>query len=164
MTRTSSLLIASAVLTLTAACAPNAATPTDTTADVAALKKMQDRELATLASGSVDTMMTNYTADIVFMPPDEPMVTGAAGARAWLEAFLKDATPSGKYTNAEVEVMGNTGIVRYAGVLTVTPKKGGKPTTAVIKGLHVFKKQADGSWKIAQDVWNNDPPPAPAKK
>jgi ketosteroid isomerase-like protein len=47
----------------------------------------------------------------------------------------------------------------------VTPKAAGaKPTTETIKGLHVLRRQTDGSWKIIQDIWNNDaPPPAPAK-
>jgi ketosteroid isomerase-like protein len=26
----------------------------------------------------------------------------------------------------------------------------------MIKGIHVYKRQADGSWQMAQDVWNSD--------
>jgi ketosteroid isomerase-like protein len=62
-----------------------------------------------------------------------------------------------------VQVVGDVGIVHYTGEMTATPKKGGKPATEIIKGLHIYKRQADGSWKIAQDVWNTDAPEAPAK-
>ena len=44
-----------------------------------------------------------------------------------------------------------------------TPRKGGKPMTETIKGIHIYKRQSDGTWKIAQDVWNTDPPPPVAK-
>jgi hypothetical protein len=33
--------------------------------------------------------------------------------------------------------------------------------TERIKGIHVMKRQPDGTWKIAQDVWNSDAPPTP---
>lgn len=158
------LILASAALLLVAACAPPAAPPPDTTADVAAIKKAQDREVTSLIAANIDSMMANYTADVVFMPPDEPMVSGGQAGRAWLEAFVKESSVSGKYTSAEVEVAGTTGIVRYTGELTTTPKKGGKSAVFLMKGVHIFKKQTDGSWKIAQDVWNFDPAPAPAKK
>ena len=58
---------------------------------------------------------------------------------------------------AEVQMLGDVGIVTFEGELTATPKKGGKATTHTIKGVHIFKKQADGSWKISQDVYSNDP-------
>jgi ketosteroid isomerase-like protein len=31
--------------------------------------------------------------------------------------------------------------------------------TETIKGVYVLHRQADGSWKIAMDVWNADAPP-----
>ncbi|MFI5311976.1 MAG: hypothetical protein ACHQQ3_12125 [Gemmatimonadales bacterium] len=56
-------------------------------------------------------------------------------------------------------------MARYAGELTLTPKaKGGKPMTQVIKGIHIFKRQADGKWLISQDVWNSDAPAPPPPK
>jgi len=157
-----------AALTLVVGCAQSK--PVDTAADVAALKAMQDRELAVLSSGNLDTIMTAYTSDLYMMAPGEPAVVGSDAVRKWVGAMLADNTVTGKYTSADVEVSGDLGVVRYAGDLVVTPKKkGGQPMTEHIKGLHVFKRQADGSWKIAQDVWNTDapppaPPPAPTKR
>jgi uncharacterized protein (TIGR02246 family) len=161
--RLSSLVIGAVVL---AACAQNAPPPpADTSADVAAIKQMQDRELAQLASGNIDSMLANYTSDVVMMPPDAPAVTGHTGLRTMMDAMLKEGTYAGKYYTGDVQVVGDVGIVHYTGELTMTPKAAGaKPVTHTIKGLHIYKKQADGSWKIAQDVWNNDPPAAPPPK
>jgi ketosteroid isomerase-like protein len=48
---------------------------------------------------------------------------------------------------------------------TLTPKtRGAKPMTDMGKYVVVWKKQADGSYKLFRDIWNNDAPSAPAKK
>ena len=163
MTRARELLLASAVIAAIAACAPKPA-PVDSSADVAALKAMQDRELAVVGSGNVDSALTVYAADVVMMAPGEPVINGADAMRKWFGAFFKDFSMSGKYTSADVQVAGDLGVVRYAGELTMAPKKGGAPMTETIKGLHIYKRQPDGTWKIAQDVWNADAPPPSAPK
>ena len=135
--------------------------PVDTSADVAELRRLQDRELDMLNSGNIDSMLTNYTDDIIMMAPDAPLVNGTPALRSMMEEMLKEATPTGKYTSADVDVYGDIAIVRYTGTMTMTPKAAGAAAvTETIKGIHVYKKQPDGRWKIAQDVWNNDPPPA----
>ncbi|MCZ6702420.1 MAG: hypothetical protein O6940_05190 [Ignavibacteria bacterium] len=44
--------------------------------------------------------------------------------------------------------------------LTITPVDGGESIMETGKCIHVYKRQADGTWKIAQDIWNMDNPPA----
>lgn len=162
MTRVREMLLAAATTVAIAACAPKA-TSVDTSADIAALKKMQERELAAVFSGNVDTALTVYTSDVAMMPPGEPAVNGTEGVRKWLEGFYKDNSASGKYTSADVQVAGDWAVVRYTGELTATPKKGGKPMTETIKGVHIYRRQPDGGWKISQDVWNSDAAPPPAR-
>lgn len=159
---TRSVLVTVVVLAV-AGCAPKPA-PVDTAADVAALTAMQDREMAAVSSGNIDSALAVYASDVAMMPPGEPAVNGADALRTWFEAFLSESSASGKYASADVTVSGDWGIVHYTGELTVTPKKGGKPTTEVIKGIHVYRRQPDGSWKIAMDVWNTDAPPPPPPK
>ncbi|MGQ0703000.1 MAG: hypothetical protein ACT4PM_07715 [Gemmatimonadales bacterium] len=57
---------------------------------------------------------------------------------------------------------GSLSIDRFAGTLTITPKAGGATMTEQVEGLHVMRKEADGSWEIAMDVWNMDAPPPAA--
>ena len=54
--------------------------------------------------------------------------------------------------------MGDVAIERYSGLFTVTPKAGGDAVAENIKGIHVYRRQADGSWKMTHDVWNSDDP------
>ena len=49
--------------------------------------------------------------------------------------------------------------------LTLTPKKGGRPTTTRTRYLEIWNKGADGKWKIAIFMDNVDvPPQMPPKK
>jgi ketosteroid isomerase-like protein len=66
-----------------------------------------------------------------------------------------------KYTSSSVKVSGDMAVDTYAATLTITPK-GGVAMTDQIKGIHVLRKGADGTWKIAQDTWNSDAPAAAA--
>jgi ketosteroid isomerase-like protein len=146
------------------ACAEQAAAP-DTAADVAAINALREREAAMLNTGNVDSLLTVYATDVHMMPPGEPAQIGHASLRPYIEGMFGAVSLSAKYTSGGVVVAGDWAIDRYTAELTITPKAaGGMPTTEVIKGLHICQRQADGSWKIAYDVWNMDaPPPAPPK-
>src|SRR6185295_15838251 len=40
--------------------------------------------------------------------------------------------------------------------LDSTPKRGGKTVHDEGKGVWIWRRQADGSWKIARAIWNSD--------
>ena len=160
-------LAALALFALAACTPPSTQAPVDTAADIAAINAVREREVAALHSGNIDSALAVYTADVQMMSPNEPILVGATALRAWFENFLATATVSARYTSSVVDVSGDLAVDRYTGELTFTPKAAGAaPMTEIIKGVHVMRRQADGSWRIAQDVWNSDappPPPPPAK-
>jgi ketosteroid isomerase-like protein len=137
---------------------PAQAAQANTENDVAAINAAQDRELAMAATGNADSMATVVTSDAELMPPNEPAVHGLDAVKKWAETMFSQASVSGRYTSSDVTVSGDLAVARYTGELTITPKAGGAPVTERIKGIHVMKRQPDGSWKIAQDVWNSDAP------
>jgi uncharacterized protein (TIGR02246 family) len=160
------------VLFLSLAAVSCAAPPAqrDTQADVSAINAVREREIAAVNASAPDSMAAVYSADVAMMPPNEPAVNGQDALRKWLEATFGQVTINGRYTSSQVTVAGDWAIDRYTGVLTVTPKAGGAPIEERIKGIHVMHREADGTWRIAQDVWNADapapaaPPAPPAKK
>jgi uncharacterized protein (TIGR02246 family) len=156
-------LVAVTLLALAACARASAPAATDTAADIAAVNAVREREAAALNSGNIDSALAVYAADVQMMSPNEKVIVGAPALRTWLENFLATATVSARYTSSVVDVSGDLAVDRYTGELTVTPKAAGATTmTEVIKGVHVMRRQADGSWRITQDVWNSDaPPPAP---
>jgi len=157
-------LMSSLVVAFSVACG-GAATPVNTEADVAAINAVREREMGFVNSGNPDSLSAVYASDVIMMPPNEPAVNGRDAVRQWAQTAFGQVTMSVRYTNTQVTVAGDWAVDRYTGVLTVTPKAGGAPMEEQIKGVHVMRREADGSWSIAQDVWNSDaapPPPAPA--
>lgn len=135
-----------------------AAPTVSTEDDVAAIEAVQDLEVATFTSG--DTNLPHLTDDAVIMPPGENIVVGIDAARAWAADFFENFTFTVlDYTDSDIVVLGDTAIETYAGNATMTPKDG-EAISATYKGVHIYARQADGSWKMSQDIWNFDAAPA----
>ena len=157
--------IRSSILIFIAAAActpPDAATPmVDTAADAAAVNAVREAEAAALSSGDVSSAY--LSEDAVLMPPDAPAVVGIDAIRTWATEFMAQVSSvSVNYTDTNVTVSGDWAIETYAGTMTLTPAGGGDAMTQSVKGIHVYRREADGSWKMVYDVWNTDaPPPSP---
>jgi ketosteroid isomerase-like protein len=44
--------------------------------------------------------------------------------------------------------------VEYRAIVSL--KDGGTTTEDTGKGLHVYRRERDGSWKLSDDIWNSD--------
>lgn len=87
--------------------------------------------------------------DIIVMPPNGPAVSGRDAVRTWLEDFMEAfAVSFSSYMTDDVIVEGDLALERISGGWTVTPKGEGEPLTESLKGLHLYRRQPDGSWLI----------------
>jgi ketosteroid isomerase-like protein len=170
MTRSHSLTLASIAALIALGCGQppadaESATARDTASDRQAIEQVREREIGSFRAGAPDSGAATFAADAVLMAPDEPAVTGRDSIRAWLKRGTDQYRVDGRYTKADIVVAGDWAIERYDGELTLTPKAGGRPIQERFKGIHAYRREPDGSWRIAQDVWNrNAPPPAAAPR
>ncbi len=71
------------------------------------------------------------------------------------------------WTPSTVTAAGSGDMAFVQGTYTASMKgPDGKAVSDTGKYLEVWKKQADGSWKAVEDIWNSDmpmTPPAPVK-
>ncbi len=149
-------LSASVALLVGTACQPAAMS---TEEDVSAINEARGMEAAGVNSGDPEQAVAAYTDDVVFMPPNEPMMTGGDAVRSWFAGAAEQVDIRVDYTFSDVSVAGDWAVERYAGTATFTPKDGSEAMVEQIKGIHVYQRQADGTWKIAQDIWNSDAAP-----
>jgi ketosteroid isomerase-like protein len=141
-----------------AACTKAAEAPMhDAAADKLAIDAVRNREMSAMNSGVTDSMVTVYADDILLMPNHDAAVTGIAAVRAWYDTSFSHVTLTGRRTSSSAEVSGDLAVDHFTGELTVTFKApGAKPMTEGMKGIHVYHRQADGSWKITKVIWNGD--------
>ncbi len=130
-------------------------------ADVEAINQVRELEAVTLSSEAIEDLGAVYTDDVRFMPPNEPALMGREASQSWFAGFVEEFAVSLEYTGSDVTVAGDWAIERYVGTVMMTPKAGGETITETLKGIHIYRRQPDGSWRIAQDIWNsNEAPPA----
>ncbi len=129
----------------------------DVEADVASVRSVFDEVTAALNPGGGDVVDLD-TEDAVVMYAGEPAAIGKDAIRARQQRFRDQATFEETRSVEEVEVSGDWAFVRWAGTGTVTPKDGGESSEFNRKGITIFQRQPDNSWKIARVIWNSNLP------
>jgi ketosteroid isomerase-like protein len=116
----------------------------------------------------LDKTVSFYADNAMVLPPNQPIVVSKAGIRNLWQGFLESlADISWKTTRVEMAKSGDMGCL--IGTYTMTMKDGTKDTG---KYCEVWKKQADGKWKVETDMFSSDlpavratsPPPGAAEK
>lgn len=93
--------------------------------------------------------------DAVFLPPNLPPKREEE-LRTWLRDFVENFRVEWiQYAHDQTVVEGSLAYHRYSYRWKVTPKTGGPAIESAGKGLHVLRRQPDGSWKIAVNLWNS---------
>lgn len=145
-----------------AAC--SSAPPIDTAADEDAIRQVAAQEVAAANAGDIDAFLAVLSDDVVVMAPNEPTHRGA-DVHEWLRGMFDQVAISlAGYTDEQIVVSGDLAYHAYDFQWTLTPKAGGEPMREVGHGVHILRRQADGSWKITLDTWSSsEPPPAAAE-
>jgi ketosteroid isomerase-like protein len=130
----------------------NSDLPADTAnADHAAIAKQSRAHHGAFARKDVDGVLAVYSADVVMMPPNEPVIRGKQALRSWFaKLFSQDAFKPLSGASDGLELAGDMAVER----LLLRDSTG----QAIGKAIHVYRRQADGDWKITQDIWSTDVP------
>jgi len=151
------LAIALAMLFLAISCQKQ-----DTEADIAAINEVYSQSTLAVSTGDAELYLSIFTEDAVVMPPGSPAAIGKEQIRPVIEGLFGLFDLELTYTVDEVEVPGDWAFARSSFQYSMTPKEGGETTTSAGKELDIFKRQADGSWKIYIQCYNFDAPPTVA--
>jgi uncharacterized protein (TIGR02246 family) len=95
-----------------------------------------------------------YTEDAVLMPPGQAAVPGRSDIRKFMEAF----PPISKFEFHIDDVDGyeDLAYVRGRYLMVLTPKDAPGPVEDRGKYIEIRRKQSDGSWLMAVDIFNSD--------
>jgi uncharacterized protein (TIGR02246 family) len=146
--------------------APAPAPPDTRAADEKTIRDGETAWVKDFTSKDMDKIVAHYADNASVLMPDAPVMNGKDAIRAGLKDAIADPKFSLDLTTAKVEVSSVGGDLAYSQgtyAVTGTDSKTKKVTTEKGKYVEVYKKQADGSWKIVEDINNADPPAKPAK-
>ena len=123
-------------------------------ADAKDLVKLDEEWSKAASTKDVDKIGSFYAEDAMVYPPNMPLVSGRADAKKAWAGMLADPGMSISWKATHAEMHGDMGFT--AGTYEASFKVDGKPMSEKGKYLCIWKKQKDGSWKAAQDIWNSD--------
>lgn len=121
----------------------------------AELRDVDRRYTESLLQRELEPFLAFYAADAIMDPPGAPSLNGIDMIREMASALMQDSAFAGSPEPPTVEVSadGTMGYTRALVEVTMTGPDG-SPTTERIRDVHIWRKQADGTWKIAVDTWN----------
>ena len=124
--------------------------------------RMADQQwLKVFAAGDLEKSVEFCTADGSILAPNQPIATGREAIKQSFSAFF--SIPGFKISwqplRTQVAKSGELGVTSGAYQMTFNDPAG-KLVTDRGKYVTVWKKQADGSWKVFLDIFNSDLPPA----
>lgn len=139
------------------ACRPAGDAPADRAADLEAIRQLHAEHIDAALNKDVEAFMATVTDSFVLLPPDDPGAAGAEAVRDWVGAFFENATIQElEFTSMDFVVDGDWAAAHYRYDWTVAPTGEGEPMSDVGQGVYVYRRQPDGGWLIAYDVWNSD--------
>ena len=128
--------------------------------DVEAIRSVLERGVDAYTGGNLDSFVNSFTDDAVCMLPNLPPVIGKDAWRVMMRRMFERSTVSEMdSTSEEIVVSGDWAFEWHTESATYTNKETGESRRAFNKGVFIFRRQGDGSWRIARYVSNGSPAP-----
>ena len=128
---------------------------------MAAIRGADSAFAGAAGSGDPAAVAAMYLADARLMPPNAPTVEGREAIRKFWGGLLETHRLKFDVVADEIEGRGDLAYARGHYTFDATPKaKDGAPIHDEGKFLEVLRRQADGSWRYAVDMYSSDLPPS----
>jgi uncharacterized protein (TIGR02246 family) len=130
--------------------------------DFSKIDELTDTAMKAAIAKDFATWASIFMEDAVISPPNQPAVKGRAAIRVWLEKL----PPISDFKLHNEKVEGREDLAYIIGTYTMTMEPPGAPGPIKDSGkfVTVLRKQADGRWLGAVDIFNSDLPAAPPLK
>lgn len=132
------------------------ASAADADAEAAGVARTTARLLSAVNASDLAGVLGVWSADGVLMPPHHPSVRGRPAIERYFKQLFAQTRLTFSFTSSEIHVSGDTAFERVEYAVSARPVRDGLELQDVGKGLHVYRRQPNGSWKLALDIWNSD--------
>lgn len=150
------LIAAFVLMLITTACTT---TEVDQQAEAEKLMELSRAWAKSVKDKDVEKMLSYWAEDAMVMSPNEAAVVGQEALRGMVERSMKieGFEINWEPQEAYVSKSGDLGYVIIKNYMTMPIDTLGNTRTVYNKGVEIWKKQEDGSWKNVIDISNSDP-------
>lgn len=129
----------------------------------AAAQQAHTAYLAGINSNNLAQFLTTVTDDIVYIPPNSSPLNGKAVVGEWVKGYLEAYATVWEKQSLEFVVEGDLAYetYRYKSVDTARAAGPAAGTPVVIdtgNGINIYRRGADGVWRVSRDAWATDRP------
>jgi len=148
------------------ACTQSPASASFPSADADAIRAARTAFVTAVRDTAWASWADIYSPDAVLGPPNTPAAVGREALLRWARTL----PPITSFTLTELDIDGRGDLAFVHGRYHMVVQPAGAPASPDSgKYIEVWRKQANGSWKISRDVFNSDvplpvPSPTPAKR
>jgi uncharacterized protein (TIGR02246 family) len=156
--------LALAVLLFGCTQAPPPAPPDTRAADEKAIRDSETAWVKEFAAKDMDKIVAHYADDGTVLLSNAPTMVGKDAIRAGMKDVITDPKFSLDLKTVKVDVSKDD-LAYSQGTYSVKfpDAKTKKIMTETGRYVEVYKKQADGSWKVVQDINSPEAPATPVK-
>jgi uncharacterized protein (TIGR02246 family) len=124
-----------------------------TAGSTADIGKIPAQWAKTLQAKQIDQLAALYTPDAVFLKPSGERITGRPAVRDLCKKIMDTFSSEFTFHSLASDTSGN--LAYDSGEYTESLVKISDQTKAEVQGnyLMIFKRQSDGGWLIAQQMW-----------
>ena len=154
------VLFAAAAFLLAGCLQTSPAPPPDTrAADEAAIRAAVGEWAAAARAKDADRFVSFYADDATLLLEASPDFTGPEAIRATIGGMMQDANFALSFATANVTVARSGDLAYETGSYELTlSDANAQPAKQTGHYVVVWRKQADGAWKVAIDAPSSDPP------
>jgi ketosteroid isomerase-like protein len=132
--------------------------PADLDDFVAAARALDAAFVRHLNAGDLERLVAAcYTEDALVLPPNLPLVRGRGQIRELFREMLEAGGGNLTRETTPLHVDGSLGY-GVGGFTFSTDHRGSEPVYQTGKHLLVYRRQADGTWKVAVDMFSSNLP------
>ncbi|HEX7781061.1 MAG TPA: nuclear transport factor 2 family protein, partial [Vicinamibacterales bacterium] len=121
-----------------------------------AIMKTTSELLVAVNASNAEDCVAVWAPDGVLMPPNHPSVHGHQAIGEYFRRLFLRRKFRFAFTSSHLHVAGDTALELVTYTVVIQSGPGAAPIDDVGKGLHVYARQANGSWKVTGDIWNSD--------
>lgn len=127
-------------------------------ADIKTIEKLEAQWVKDIEEKNLENWVNHYAEDGSLLVPNSPAVTGRDNIRAAIKGRIADPHYSLVWRPMKIEASERLAYVRGVYAITRTDAKTRAPISDQGKYVTVYRKEADGSWKVVQDMASSDLP------
>lgn len=128
--------------------------------DLAAIAEFNRQYLKAINDEDIATLSGLTTEDHIMIASGRAPLVGKAANDAANSRVFKQFDIDETWTPVETVVSGDVAYQRGTFTVAATPKAGGNTTRTSGNFLRIYRRQADGSWRMTRDMFNSEQPPA----